>query len=54
MKKIHEEQVNLHGPTVIWNNNNNITQTTNQMKKRLGMDFKLREEKGHWWKTLDV
>ena len=30
----------------------NVTQTTNQMKKKLGIDSILSMEKGQWWENI--
>ena len=44
------KQAYLYGPSVTWNNNNwtYITHVVIQMKKTLGMDSILKEQKDQW------
>ena len=45
-----KKPANLHGPTVISNNNNKlVTQTNTHMKKRAWYGKK---EKGEWWENI--
>ena len=57
IKIIHEREqhTHTHTHTHTQTHTHTHTQALNQIKKRPGMDYILKEEKGQWWeRTFDV